>query len=66
MSLKSGQAIQIRDERIWNAAKEEQSSLLFNSISQRDVDNFVKKISSNWDVSIIKNDFNYSYTIIKN
>ena len=52
-SLKLGQQIIINKKDMIEAAKQELSSRLFDSVRPGDVQNLAKKIEKNWDVQMI-------------
>ena len=62
--LKPGQAIEIHEEDMREAASYELTGIDFISgVRQSDVDDYVKRISANWDVTIHYNFMNHTYTI---
>lgn len=62
--LKPGQAIKIREEDIREAASYELTGIDFMcGVQQSDVDNYVKRISVNWDVTIDYDFMRHTYTI---
>lgn len=65
MNLKPGQAIQISNEDMREAASGELSSLLFDSVRDSDVEEFVAKISENWNVSLYEDKVNRRWTMAK-
>lgn len=65
-NLKPGEAIDLHHADIIECVRREQPSLLFSSIpTQKDIDNFIIKISKNWEVVFTRNRVNNTWTMYK-
>lgn len=65
MRLKPGEAIQISASDMLRAAEGSLSSLIFDSVRHRDVENFAKQIEENWGVEMTLNPVTGNYTMCK-
>lgn len=64
--MDEGMAYRLSRSDMMNCAEGNLSSLLFDSVRESDIDNFIKQIENNWDVSVKQNILDGSYTIHKN
>lgn len=64
-SMSPGQATTVYDEDMRECARRCQSSLMFASITDKDVEEFVALISKNWGLRIQRNFLHYHWTIRK-
>ena len=65
-NLKPGKAINLHHTDIVECVRREQPSLLFSSVpTLKDIDNFIKKISENWEIEMTHNLFENTWTMYK-
>ncbi len=63
-SLQPGKAINISRQDMYDCARGDLSSLLFCSLNKSDVEDFIKKIETNWEISITENPIDNSYRLL--